>query len=126
MSEAQHQTALFDWAERCKARWPELEMLFAVPNGGSRHKIEASRLKRQGVKAGVADIFLDVARQGYHGLRIELKRPAEGGKRKGTVSVEQKEWIERWLQHGYFACVCYGWDEARTVIENYIGFSPTK
>ena len=31
-------------------------LLFAVPNGGSRHKIEAANMKRQGVKRGVADV----------------------------------------------------------------------
>lgn len=38
-----------------------------------RDKATAVALKRQGVKAGVPDICLPVARNGYHGLHIELK-----------------------------------------------------
>lgn len=32
--------------------------VFAVPNGGSRHKLEAAKLKREGVTAGVADLVI--------------------------------------------------------------------
>lgn len=34
------------------------QLLFAVPNGGSRNKIEAANLKKQGVRAGVSDMIL--------------------------------------------------------------------
>lgn len=37
---------------------------FAVPNGGSRHKIEAANMKRQGVKRGVADVILQIPKRG--------------------------------------------------------------
>ena len=40
-------------------------LLFAVPNGGSRHKIEAANMKRQGVKRGVADVILQIPKKGY-------------------------------------------------------------
>ncbi|WP_289227286.1 VRR-NUC domain-containing protein, partial [Parabacteroides goldsteinii] len=39
-------------------------LLFAVPNGGSRHKIEAANMKRQGVKRGVADVILQIPKKG--------------------------------------------------------------
>ena len=42
-------------------------------------------MKRQGVKAGVPDICLPVARNGYHGLYIELK----AGKNKATKNQEK-------------------------------------
>lgn len=38
-------------------------LLFAVPNGGSRHKIEAANMKRQGVKRGVADVILQIPKR---------------------------------------------------------------
>jgi hypothetical protein len=50
--------------------WPEARWLYAVPNGGFRHKAVAGKMKAQGVRAGVLDFNLDVARGGYHGLRI--------------------------------------------------------
>ena len=66
--EAEEQAALFRWALLSRGRIPELDLLFHIPNGGSRHPREAANLKRQGVKAGVPDLFLPIARGKYHGL----------------------------------------------------------
>ncbi len=71
--ESGQQEALFTWAAYNAGRMPELEYLHHVPNGGKRDKATAMALKRQGVKAGVPDIVLPAAREGYHGLYIELK-----------------------------------------------------
>lgn len=77
-TEAEEQTELFAWAELLRGRFPELRLLYHVPNGGSRNRIEAARLQAQGVKAGVPDLCLPVARGKYHGLYIELKRTRGG------------------------------------------------
>lgn len=90
------------------------EELFHVPNGGTRNIIEAARLKQEGVKRGVPDYYLDVPCNGYHGLRIELKR-----RKGGVVSPEQKEWIERLNRRGYAAFVAKGWEEAAKIILDY-------
>ena len=66
--EAEHQAALFRWASLVSLRLPELRLLFAVPNGGHRHRAVAARLKDEGVKAGVPDLFLPVPRGAFHGL----------------------------------------------------------
>ena len=71
--EGAEQATLMDWAALMAGRWPELQLLFHVPNGGARGKAEAARMKRQGVKAGVPDLMLPVARGGYHGLFLEMK-----------------------------------------------------
>lgn len=67
--------------------FPQLpdKLLFAVPNGGSRNKIEAKNLKRQGVTSGVSDVILLIPKKGYASLCIEFKT------KKGTQSKEQKE-----------------------------------
>jgi len=109
------QTSLFIWAAYNTGRWPELELMYHIPNGGSRNKAEAARLKAQGVRSGVPDVCLPVARHGHHGLYIEMKRQTGG-----TVSKEQKKWIDALLQQGYFACVCKGWEMAALVIEQYM------
>lgn len=116
-TEDEEQMALFTWAHhmavtRC---FPELLRLFHVPNGGSRGPAEAGRFKAMGVKSGVPDVFLDVPRGGFHGLRIEMKR-----RRGGVLSDEQAEWLDYYNANGYRAVVCYGWDEARSVIEEYL------
>ena len=73
-TESVEQTRLFQWARMEAGRWPELNLLYHVPNGGSRHRMEAAHLKQQGVRAGVPDLCLPVARGGCHGLYIEMKR----------------------------------------------------
>lgn len=114
-SEAQEQEALFEWAGRMEGRWPELALLHHIPNGGGRDPREGRHLKDQGVKPGVPDICLPVARGGHHGLYVELKR------RKGwRLSNEQAKWIRALNAQGYLALVCVGWDEARRRIEEYL------
>ena len=88
--------------------------VFAIPNGGSRHPIEAARLKASGVKAGVPDLCIPVPNSKYHSLYIEMKY----GKNK--TSQTQDEWIERLRQLGHKVCVCYGANEAIDEIEKYI------
>lgn len=112
--ESQEQISLFQWAKLMQGRYPELSLLHAIPNGGKRNAREAARMKQEGVKAGVSDIFLPVARGGYHGLYIELK--AE----KGTLSDKQKWWIEETTKQGYYSTVCFGWVEASQVIKRYL------
>jgi len=108
------QVALFDWAAYHLKRLPELALLFAIPNGGKRSKAVAGKLKAEGVKSGVPDICLPVARGSYHGLYIELK--AKGGK----ASTNQLVWLEKLRDQDYYACVCVGWESARNVIESYL------
>jgi hypothetical protein len=114
-TESVEQICLFRWAANECEDYPELELMYHVPNGGSRNKIEAARLKAEGVKPGVPDIVLPVPRGGYHGLYIELKRI-----RGGKTSEEQKGWIEKLTKQGYYACICKGHKEAEVVIINYL------
>lgn len=114
-TEDTEQAHIFVWAAWARNKYPELDLMHHIPNGGKRSKSEAARFKAQGVKAGVPDIFLPCARGGYHGLYIELKR-TKGGK----LSAAQKEWIDALRGQGYKVIVCYGFDEAREVIINYL------
>lgn len=109
------QMCLFRWARDNEGAHPELELLFHVPNGGKRSKAEAARFKAMGVRAGVSDIFLPVARAGYHGLWIELKRLDDG-----RPSKAQLKWIERMTAEGYVAAVCHGWVQAARMICTYL------
>jgi hypothetical protein len=95
--------------------WPEVRWLYAIPNGGFRHKAVAGKMKAQGVRAGVPDFALDVARGGYHGLRIELKR-----RTGGALSPAQRDWIAWLTDQGYLAVVCKGWEEARDKLIEYL------
>lgn len=114
-TEAQEQTALIQWARMMSSVVPELRLLHHIPNGGSRNRAEAARLRAQGVLPGVPDLFLPAARNGAHGLYIELKRT-----KGGRVSVEQGLMLAALREQGYRAEVCHGWIEARAVIEDYL------
>lgn len=114
--EGAEQAALMSWAQMQSWRWPELQLLFHIPNGGARSKAEAGRFKAEGVKAGVPDLFLPVPRGNNHGLFIELKR-----RKGGRLSPEQRVWIQNLQEQGYQAFVCYGWEEATEVIQSYLG-----
>lgn len=113
--EHDEQAALFEWAGWMAGRWPELEYMHAIPNGGDRNKVVAAKLRAEGVKAGVPDIFLPCPRGGFHGLYIEMKRT-----RGGRVSREQQRWIDGLRAQGYRVEVCAGFDAAKKTIEEYM------
>lgn len=114
-TEAQEQEALFAWAEWQLGKHPELALLHHIPNGGSRRPAEARRLKAQGVKPGVPDLCLPVARGGYHGLYIELKRS-----RGGRLGESQRKWLASLAEAGYLAVVARGHEEAERVLTWYL------
>lgn len=114
-TEAQEQSALFEWAGRMQGRYPALGLLFHIPNGGSRHPAEARHLREQGVKAGVPDICLPVPNGRYAAMYIEMKRT-----KGGRVSEEQKAWITALNRAGNLAVVCRGWEDARQAITDYL------
>ena len=89
--------------------------LSATPNGGMRNIVVAKKLKREGVRKGFPDLTLPVPRHGKFGLYIEMKK-VKGAK----PSAEQSDWIEFLRAQGYRAEVCYGFDEARVVINGYL------
>lgn len=109
-----HQEAIIEWCGYRKGIYPELDLLYHVPNGGKRDKATATALKRRGVRAGVPDLVLPVARCGYHGLYIELKAPG------GKATKEQKDYIAALRQQGYKAEVCVGWEAAVNLMADYL------
>ncbi len=115
MTENQEQAALMEWARLLERNYPELRLLHAVPNGGQRGGRTAAILQRTGVKSGVPDLCLPVARGGFHGLYIELKRI-----KGGVLSINQKTWLGLLAKEGYKAVMCRGWLDARDTILNYL------
>ena len=88
-TEHEEQAALMDWIYLTSWKYPELNLFYHVPNEGKRSPAAAMKLLAEGLKKGVPDNFLPVARGGYHGLYIELKR-TKGGK----LSPEQRQWLD--------------------------------
>lgn len=113
VSENREQANLIDW---WRWQFPEWDLLlFAIPNGGFRNPKNAAILKRTGVKAGVADLFLAFPSRGHCGLFIEMKR-ADGG----VQSAAQKEFQEAVEKRNYQYALCHGFDEARLKILEYL------
>ena len=132
-SEHGEQVAVIVWADQQRARWPELAWLHAIPNGGTRGSDKAAdgssmaarrgaELKAEGVKPGVCDLMLPVARGPYHGLYIEMKKVFNINKDAiDYASPEQLKFIEFVKKQGYAAGVCQGWEQAVGVLEWYMG-----
>jgi len=112
-TEHEEQCALFKWVD-C---WLPMvsALLFAIPMGGHRRIAVAGKLKAEGVKAGVPDIFFALPRNGKHGLFIEMKRV-----KGGSVRREQKAMIDRLRTAGYQVEICKGFEAARNVLVNYM------
>ena len=89
-------------------------ILFAIPNGGYRSKIEAAIMKGEGVLAGTADLFLVCAACGFNGLFIELKTP------KGRQTEKQKEFAWNVQKFGYGYIIVRSKDEFKKLISNYL------
>ena len=88
---------------------------FAIPTGGSRNKIEASKLKKTGVKSGVFDMFVFLPDKA---LFIEMKRVE---KSLSSVSVDQKLFLKRLEKYPYcIGEICYGHQEAIQFVKNNI------
>jgi hypothetical protein len=114
VDEHQEQVALFRWADLQRVRWHELELMHAIPNGGRRDAVTGGKLKAEGVKAGVPDLCLPVAKSGYHGLYIEPKTSA------GKASIKQLQWFGALAGQGYRVSICRGWLEASRLITDYL------
>lgn len=90
------------------------KLLHHSPNGGKRNATEAAKFKAMGVRAGFPDLILCIARQGYHGLFIELKTA------KGRQSDNQKYYEYVLEEQGYRYEVVRSLEDFRNLINEYL------
>lgn len=105
-TESQEQILFVEWM---RYQHPQ-HLVIAIPNGGLRNIVTAARMKKEGVSAGVPDLFFPSLK-----VWIELKRS-----KGGTVSAEQKDWLAYLSGVGYFCHVCKGAQAAMDVINGYV------
>jgi hypothetical protein len=97
-SEHVEQCHVFMWAATEIVRHPELEFMFAIPNGGKRNIITAARLKAEGVRAGVR---------------------TKGSKLKEPEQIRFQDFLDK---QGYCVVICRGQEEAVEAISEYLKF----
>jgi hypothetical protein len=113
--EHDEQVLFFRMLEWNLARYPALKWVHAIPNGGFRNKATAGKMKAEGVKSGVSDIFVPIPANGYHGLYIEMKYG------KNTLSPVQKEFRDFVIARGYSFYLAYSAAEAMAALSIYLG-----
>ncbi len=107
------QKSFFEWL----SRYPSIRgVSFSVPNdGATRAPKETFFLKMTGLTPGAPDVLIMCPHGQYHGLVIEFKSAL------GTLSVVQKQMLERLAERGYLVCVCRSLEAAVNVVQDYFG-----
>lgn len=89
------------------------EYCFAIANGGKRHVLTALKLKREGVKPGVFDVFCSIPSHRYPGFYIEFKMPGK------KLTDEQEIFARRMSNAGYLCHVYTDAMEAYQAVKSY-------
>jgi len=111
--EKDEQKAVVAW---CRAKHvPIFASMNGVMIGGENKFAMIANLKAQGLEVGTPDLFIPIAKNGYHGLFIEVKRI-----KRSVVRPEQVAWIELLNKNGYKAVIAYGYQESIEYIGAYL------
>ncbi len=115
-TEHDEQVALIQWWALVHHRFGVAErLLFAIPNAGAgSQKGQAGKMKAEGVRQGIPDLFLSVPRGGHHGLYIEMKR------RTKKPRPEQFTMLATLNEQGYMAIWCDSAELAMGEITEYL------
>lgn len=109
-----HQVALIAWRDALRGTFPQVGMLFAIPNGGLRQPRTAGRLKAEGAQDGVPDLFLPVPRGRCPGLFIEMKST------RGRLSPRQRWWRDALGEQGYRVELARSWIAGCSLIADHL------
>ena len=113
-TEAQESVWFMEWAELYK---PIAGFVMHIPNERKCSPRAGARLKAMGVRKGVPDYFIAVAKGAYHGLFLEMKRRDQRNRKK---RIEQDNWLEKLKDQNYCAEYVYGWEHASQVCKDYV------
>lgn len=115
-SEDQHQINVIKWTQQpaVRERWPELKLLYHIPNERKCDPRQGKKLRLMGVRRGVPDLHLPVPRGRYHGLYIEMKTES------GSMTEDQKWWMKELKGQGNAYALCHGWEVATRILEWYM------
>lgn len=119
-TEHNEQATVIEWADMMTGSFPELRLLYAIPNGAwlagnpRQRAMQMNKLKAEGLKKGMLDLCLPVARDGWHGLYLEMKRL------DGRLSDDQKFWLDALTEQGYLAVACFSAEDAIETLSDYL------
>lgn len=115
MNDEEHQIQV-ECVKWFRLQYPKLRMrLFAVPNGGQRNVIVASKMKAEGVLSGVADLILLKPSGKYAALLVEMKTM------KGRQSETQKQWeADLCKDSEYKYVLCRSIEDFISAIKSYL------
>ena len=110
------QMQIVEWTQvpAVREKYPELALLYHTANERKCSVYQGVHFKRMGVKSGIPDLHLPVARKGYHSLYIELKS------KNGRLSDSQKWWLDKLSEQGHLCMVCRGPKEAFEQLVRYL------
>ena len=104
LSEHEHQVLVVQWL---KSRG---HSLFSVPNGailgGTNKYAQLGKLRSEGMSRGVPDLVISPPKGNRVTTALEMKSPG------GTVSPEQKAWLDELERWGWRVLVAYGHEQA--------------
>jgi len=91
------------------------DFLIKNANEGKRSWAQGKKMKKEGLKKGVSDLFLAIPASNSAGLWIEVKTI------KGKISESQEEWLRLMNFAGYGTALIRSVDEGIKTIKNYLG-----
>lgn len=110
--EHQLQKSFFEWLQ---LQYPDIfKVTFAIPNAAKRSFVTAAKLKEEGLKSGVPDVFIAKPAGGLSGLFIEFKV------KPNSCTEKQAEMIKLFNANGYLAIVCFDIDSAMQLLSQYL------
>ncbi len=109
MSEIRLQAQCYQWAHN---NYPQTRgLIFAVANGGTRHKIEAMQLKASGLVAGIPDMLFIWKAKIY---------PFEFKTDIGRLNPNQKKIHEIWNNQGTPVTIIRSFEQWEKIIKSII------
>lgn len=91
-------------------------------NEGQRTRKQGFDLKLLGLRPGASDLFIYYPTKLHHGLWLEMKRNKKYTPSEKSTStwILQEKFLEIVKSVGYAGEFCYGFEDGKRIVENYL------
>jgi hypothetical protein len=118
LSEHKEQVQFFNLCDSASLVDKSFNLIFAIPNqsyGGTRQDmLRGKKLKAEGRKSGVPDIFVPIQNDSYNGLFIEMKT------KYNKTQENQDKWLSDLFNHSFDAVIAYSAIDAFNYVCDYL------